>query len=521
MAGKIAPGLIVKLCLSGVVSMMIMPLMLIPITIKCIMKIIIKLRFGWTADLVPGHDCSTILKPMRTTDSLLLLYLQLDGVVALEDVKKRMQDNLIEIRDDNGKILHPKLTSSYFWYGGFLATQVYPEFDANQHFSYIRDENQDIVVCRSHEDLEGILETIGNTEIHPGNPNMPLWHVYVFHVEQVGDANLEKHTSILLHIDHMLVDGGAMSMTVLPAFLDRNDENNPATLFKNLKPVSSFTRTCLLVQASFVTPLALWRAYFPGPHFHDQSPLHNRPGKRRGRLFLSSQSFSLDNFKRIRKHTGAKINTILFACVFRTLLKYSKEIAKRETHSSDQDLEKEAKDWQFTLTMPQGLWIPGDKLELRNRVAGAANACVGADVCHSDPLESLSRMRQIMEVPLRDLYAWSLAPFQSTFLNSVPTAITDSLPWPIDGVTGIITNVAGPTSHLKCFGKNIVQMTAHATMWEDLDLGVVVGSYAGDLRISLVGRKGSFSSREELKEFMEYLKKEISSMVDAIDKKGA
>jgi hypothetical protein len=92
---------------------------------------------------------------------------------------------------------------------------------------------------------------------------------------------------IVLHIDHTILDGGSVAMTLLPVLLDvaGDGHNDPTTMFKNLKPFTSWQRTVMNVQGFFLMPLAFYRAVFSGNSARDGdlNPLHSQTGKMEGK----------------------------------------------------------------------------------------------------------------------------------------------------------------------------------------------------------------------------------------------
>ena len=68
--------------------------LLLPVAVICyllrtfVVRPMVKLKFGTSADLVLGQDCSTFFEAMRNHDSILNLLMEIDGRVSLEQLKQ-------------------------------------------------------------------------------------------------------------------------------------------------------------------------------------------------------------------------------------------------------------------------------------------------------------------------------------------------------------------------------------------------------------------------------------------------
>jgi hypothetical protein len=79
----------------------IVPIALCSWLVKQLMRLAVKLWFwGRDVDLVDGSDCACSLATMRTPSGLLAVVLELSGRVTLEDVRRRVEQNLLDIVDD-------------------------------------------------------------------------------------------------------------------------------------------------------------------------------------------------------------------------------------------------------------------------------------------------------------------------------------------------------------------------------------------------------------------------------------
>ncbi len=105
---------------------------------------------------------------------------------------------------------------------------------------------------------------LGNQYVFPNNPRLPPWKFYVFYrkitkrddsVDAGDDSSTTPikrsrlATCFVAHLDHAIVDGGSLSMTIMPKLLDFDDEStDPTAMFQNLRPFTRFQRALMNVQ---------------------------------------------------------------------------------------------------------------------------------------------------------------------------------------------------------------------------------------------------------------------------------
>ena len=97
-------------CLSLIYSITtIVPLALITWLVKQGMRLVIKIWFwGQNVDLVDGADCLCSLETMRTPSGLLAAVLEMNGEVTLEEVTRRVEQNLLDVVEEKpGVFLFP------------------------------------------------------------------------------------------------------------------------------------------------------------------------------------------------------------------------------------------------------------------------------------------------------------------------------------------------------------------------------------------------------------------------------
>ncbi|CAG0925170.1 unnamed protein product, partial [Notodromas monacha] len=273
------------------------------------MRIIVKVKFGASADLLTPSDCSTIVKAMRTADSLL--------------------------------------------------------------------------VVETDKEFEDAVEQVANSEIFPQDRLAPRWRFHVFYRKRPTTSNAQHgnmETVILMHIDHCFLDGGAMSLVILPKLFDMDPASDPSVLFQHMKAVSSVQRAWLCLSGFLMIPLALFRAYFVNGFWpSDLNPIHARRGKMDGRYILRPIQMPLKMLKDIQASSGAKLNTILASCIYKALQRISQDIAadpktvlgcKKDAGILEKLQMRSTRERNWTLVIPQSCWVPGDKLELVNRTSG-------------------------------------------------------------------------------------------------------------------------------------------------------
>jgi hypothetical protein len=141
---------------------------------------------------------------------------------------------------------------------------------------------------------------LGNQYVFPNNPRLPPWKFYVFYrkitkrddsVDAGDDSSTTPikrsrlATCFVAHLDHAIVDGGSLSMTIMPKLLDFDDEStDPTAMFQNLRPFTRFQRALMNVQGFLLIPLAVYRASLPGNDARgDANPLHDQECKTEGR----------------------------------------------------------------------------------------------------------------------------------------------------------------------------------------------------------------------------------------------
>ncbi|CAG0922679.1 unnamed protein product, partial [Notodromas monacha] len=466
---------ILTIILSVLISAVLLPLYIIPLFVRTVMRLIIKARFGWSADLVAGHDSAALVRPLRNSSAIIGSIFEVDGIMAFEQVDEQIR-TIVEMKNQDGTWVHNKLRMTCFQFAGFMAMKPCTNFDRRNHVVNFEDKFGKAKICHSKEEVEDVLEYICNDEVHPGFPERPLWKFYIFHSDFCKDDGEERAkivSYLFLYSDHIIADGGGLMKNVFSKFCDFRSEDDltGATLFKNTPQVTGRDRTIAQFLGLFVTPLAMWRAYFPGKYWRDKNPLHNGRGKQKGRYVLLSKSFPLMKFEEIRKKPRGTFGTIMFCCVFRALFRLCEQMAdesKRPVNSNGPNCQKlpkiSAKEWQFTTTVGHSMWVPDDEFEFRNRVSASFQSCTGEDICGKSPLETLKILKPRIEIPLRKHCAASLGLFMSIWNNSLPRVLYDLFPTPMDGVTAALSILYGPAHQLHFGGNPISRIAAYISL---------------------------------------------------------
>ncbi|CAG0925662.1 unnamed protein product, partial [Notodromas monacha] len=139
------------------------------------MRIIVKVKFGASADLLTPSDCSTIVKAMRTADSLLVMVLEVQGEAKLETLRHRFKTTLVDARAENGALLHPKLSSTFEYFHGYRIYYPCKTFDIGNHFNVILDAKGSPLVVETDKEFEDAVEQVANSEIFPQDRLAPRW----------------------------------------------------------------------------------------------------------------------------------------------------------------------------------------------------------------------------------------------------------------------------------------------------------------------------------------------------------
>lgn len=124
---------------------MVTPVLSLLMMMKFLVHLLVKIRFGSKARLMPGCDCFQLMPNLgKNYNSRTIIRNDVLGKIPFKDLKERFRARLVELRNSDGSLANAKLK----WrIKDFLGYKVYFEdeesFDINKHIEIIADDSGD------------------------------------------------------------------------------------------------------------------------------------------------------------------------------------------------------------------------------------------------------------------------------------------------------------------------------------------------------------------------------------------
>jgi hypothetical protein len=372
---------------------------------------------------------------------LITVVLEFNGEITNKQFEKKLKENLVDLKNKDGSYKHPKTRSRATKFLSYICMIPNEDFNIDNHLENVKE------LCKSNEQFEEIVEEISNRSIHEKG-GLPPWKL---HLVKCQVNNSETTSRLIVRFDHIVMDGGAFFLVFLPALLDCDEDSSK--MFSNLKRMTKMRKLSLNLKGLVLFPFFTLRVLFS--LIKDVNPIYTQDKKKTcGRYMCPSVTVRLSVLKDISNKSNIKINPILTTCIVRAIDK----LATERTGLRDPN-------WSYTIMYPTSLWIPGDKLELANRMAVLSSRFTSEEIVQSNALE-LAKNK--LEGPAVVPFSWASYVYGALSGNSLPRFLADATGNVIRRYTAIFSNINGPATPKYCCGKMLSSMYAYVSVFEDV-----------------------------------------------------
>jgi hypothetical protein len=152
--------------ISPILILLFSPVYLIFFIWKTLIRIVLRLRFGQSAQLMGPVDSAAVHSPFRCPEGLSCVLIEVDGPVDPVELKNRVSSKLVEVKSSNGSWKHRRLRQNVRRFGGYVIWRDYPRFNMDDHVDYWRDKKTEAVVTFKDdvEKAQVVNDVINNSE---------------------------------------------------------------------------------------------------------------------------------------------------------------------------------------------------------------------------------------------------------------------------------------------------------------------------------------------------------------------
>ena len=273
----------------------IMPLLIVLWVWRCLALLVVVARHRKSVHVASGIE-SLFALDSAGARAVISGVLVVRGHVEIATVRARLLEQVIDVRDSNGRLLHPKFRQMVEKRCGVVVWMWDDNFEITSHVREVRRELRDEV---------HLLEEIASRNKLPFVRGQSCWEMLVTSLASYGKQR-EPHTAVLVRLHHSLGDGRSFISLLLSALLDRPIEEPQVVPLARHHQVGRLARLGRLIWAVSNTPWVLRRVLRRG----EPSPLHGC--RLEGQKLLTwSSSLSLATLKEGRTLAGVTVNDLL------------------------------------------------------------------------------------------------------------------------------------------------------------------------------------------------------------------
>ncbi len=306
----------------------------------------------------------------------------------------------------------------------------------------------------------------------PLDPNRPLWQIWILTGLDEG-----RRFALFGKFHHAVVDGSA-GLAVLAALFGL-----PAPSFER-RPASDAERT----RPGWRTVLAsILRVVVEGLRRGSATSLHGREVARRTLLEVD---FELDRVRRVARSAGVTVNDLLLTLVSQALRGW---LARRGELGRAK---------RVRALCPLDVRAPGESAKLGNRLAAWL---VRMPVEQADPHRTLERVREETSHLRQTGFGAGierLAAASGLAPRAIPAIAMTAAGW-LRSFGVVVTNLRGTDHPLSLLGATLETLSIYAPVFARQRCTIAAVSYAGTLRLGLVGAWPSDAPSRELAGYLE------------------
>ena len=192
---------------------------------KQIIRLLLKIQYGASVEIMGPCDAISAHKPAPSKEGLIHAVFHVRGPLSLAEIRRRVFENLVDAKDKDGVLKHPRLRRWIQSHWGLYCWRNVEKFDYDYHVDYYRDEATNKPHCyETEEEQMHLVQKIINSDMF--KRGVSPWQIFLV---QKAD---QSEGIVVLRSHHCMFDGGAAFMVILPAIAD---EVNAEDVFGNVK----------------------------------------------------------------------------------------------------------------------------------------------------------------------------------------------------------------------------------------------------------------------------------------------